>query len=647
MNPSITKGTSTVNSIADSSRSKVRPLVVPDVTGLSDSEAAHIYLDEGLMPHAWRVKNGTKASALMGFRFHEFRITHEDINYWLATWRCGLTTSKASGIIALDIDEPEKFQAWLDKLGIQFPKTAQSQTGRTGGYHLVFDARGLADEDWPVQGNIPGGQVKSNGFIAEEPSFHPNGKQYSWKSYYIKPMGDDLLNAIREHRGSARPRRVAPGRPGREKYLAELRSAVLASGNSEQYPAIFDYVSALRDEMSDSAIKSYVFPGLLEELRNFKADDPWTMGGLEVTLNRRKPSYYVSAAENDLLNEMNERSPVARKKEDDGEFGGDWLDEQEFPELNFAVPQIIVEGLTLLVGRGKVGKSLLILRFGLECARGGEVFAQECDKRYVLYLALEDGHRRVQKRSRQLLPEDEPIPPGFRYRLKVKPGRLRRVIRDWLAEHPGGLVLVDVLGKVLEPSKPGETTYERDYRLVSGIKEVSDDHPGSAIVVSHHARKANAEDWLDTVSGTTGITGAADTIIILTRKRAGQDGMLKITGRDVDETEYALVKEYPTGWRLNGADLDEAKANALSEQSNYGDTSQKIIDFINTLDKGETVTIAQVVTATGLKYEVAKERLSHLVKNGHVARVSTGHYGAVGKQKVSGNPFGRTTRKRG
>jgi RecA-family ATPase len=75
---------------------------------------------------------------------------------------------------------------------------------------------------------------------------------------------------------------------------------------------------------------------------------------------------------------------------------GAWLNSQQFPPLQYAVPELLPEGLVVLAGPPKIGKSWLIHHWALECARGGKVFGQKCNKRHTLYLALEDGHRRIQ-----------------------------------------------------------------------------------------------------------------------------------------------------------------------------------------------------------------------------------------------------------
>ncbi|MDT5050513.1 MAG: hypothetical protein QOG75_6425, partial [Mycobacterium sp.] len=85
-------------------------------------------------------------------------------------------------------------------------------------------------------------------------------------------------------------------------------------------------------------------------------------------------------------------------------FNGAWLDTQEFPPLEYAVPGIIPEGFGLLVSPPKAGKSWLVCGIGLACAAGGLALGRiSVDKRPVLYLALEDGQRRLQSRCRRIM----------------------------------------------------------------------------------------------------------------------------------------------------------------------------------------------------------------------------------------------------
>lgn len=161
---------------------------------------------------------------------------------------------------------------------------------------------------------------------------------------------------------------------------------------------------------------------------------------------------------------------------------GSWLDGQDFPPLAYAVPGLIPEGLTVLVGAPKIGKSWLVLGCALAVASGGVALSGiACPgERDVLYLALEDGHRRMQARCRAILASpyrpDDPIPARYAYLLRINPGEVVATIRAWLELHGSSapLVIVDTLGKVMPPAMSGETPYSRDYRVMGQLKDLAE-----------------------------------------------------------------------------------------------------------------------------------------------------------------------------
>jgi RecA-family ATPase len=197
---------------------------------------------------------------------------------------------------------------------------------------------------------------------------------------------------------------------------------------------------------------------------------------------------------------------------------GAWLDAQQFPPLEYHVDRLIPEGFSLMVGAPKIGKSWFALDILVAIAAGGYALGQiPVEQRPVLYLGLEDGDRRLQDRCRTLL-DDAPIPPSFHYMTKIIPGQVLDTIEEWLREYGRGsnpLIVVDTLGKVMPPALLGESTYQRDYRIGSALKRLVDSRPGSALLVNHHDRKASSDDFVDAVSGTHGLAGAADTVMVL------------------------------------------------------------------------------------------------------------------------------------
>jgi hypothetical protein len=311
---------------------------------------------------------------------------------------------------------------------------------------------------------------------------------------------------------------------------------------------------------------------------------------------------------------------------------GAWLDAQDFPPLAYAVPDLIPEGVVLKVGPPKIGKSWMVLGYGLAVADGGKALGTIAvgPARPVLYLALEDGDRRMQDRCRRLLGPD-PIPARLDYLTHLEPGQVLATIAAWLRRHGGSqpLVILDTLGKVMPPALPGESAYQRDYRVGSALKELADAHPGATLLVNHHDRKAASADFVDSVSGTNGLAGAADTILVLTRDRNETAGLLQVTGRDIPEGEYALCFTDGHCWQLDGADLGDAakRARDVRATAGLGDRSAEVIRFAGEHPQG--VTPAQVAQALGVEQNAARAYLSRLAEAGRLSKPRRGLYTPV------------------
>lgn len=315
---------------------------------------------------------------------------------------------------------------------------------------------------------------------------------------------------------------------------------------------------------------------------------------------------------------------------------GAWLDAQEFPPLRYAVPGLIPEGFTLLVGPPKAGKSWLALDLLLALSGAGQALGkvEVPEKQRVLYLALEDGDRRMQDRCQQLL-DGSAIPERFHYLTRIQPGQIMETIDTWLALYPDTvLVVVDTLGKVMPHALMGESSYQRDYRVGSHLKRRADDHPGLAVVVLHHDRKAISDDFVDAVSGTHGLAGAADTIVVLARRRQETGGLLKVTGRDVMESEYA-VELVGCKWTLSGDDLAAAAAEARNraESTQLGDLSIQILEFIRS--RADDVRAAEV--AQHFPNVNVHEYLKRLTEAGRIAKPKRGFYRAA--EPKAGKPI--------
>jgi hypothetical protein len=223
-------------------------------------------------------------------------------------------------------------------------------------------------------------------------------------------------------------------------------------------------------------------------------------------------------------------------------FDAATLQTMRFPPLKFVLPDFVPEGATLLVSRPKLGKSWLVLDLAIATAAErftlGELKPSPGD---VLYLALEDGKRRLQRRITKLLPTFSPLWPS---QLKIAT-EWRRADRGGLADienwitsvEAPRLVIIDTLAQFRKMSVGKTQAYTDDYAAISDLQKLASKH-NVGIVIVHHDRKAEADDVFDTVSGTLGLPAAADTILIMKRHAGGVT--LYVRGRDIEESETAL-----------------------------------------------------------------------------------------------------------
>jgi hypothetical protein len=217
------------------------------------------------------------------------------------------------------------------------------------------------------------------------------------------------------------------------------------------------------------------------------------------------------------------------------------LQVKKFAPVMFVVPQLIAEGVTLLAGKPKLGKSWLMLDIALGIASGrpvlGNIPVLQGD---VLGLFLEDSERRLQARLRKLEVAGELWPADLKLTTRwhrLDEGGLSD-LEDWCREARNAkAIIIDTLVKLRPSTASRKAQYDLDYELLAGLHRIAHEFQ-VAIILVHHTRKADADDVFDTVSGTLGLTGAADTILVLS-KRSGK-AVLHARGRDIEDSETAL-----------------------------------------------------------------------------------------------------------
>jgi hypothetical protein len=315
----------------------------------------------------------------------------------------------------------------------------------------------------------------------------------------------------------------------------------------------------------------------------------------------------------------------------DSSFSATELLGMVLPPTKWVIRGILPEGLSLLAGKPKMGKSWLALAIGMAAANAGVVLGSiPVDGGDVLYLALEDNPRRLQERLRKLLNQDSAGDGLEKLRLLTECRRLDKggleTLEAWLQSHSNArLIIIDTLARI-RPRHTGKNSgYQEDYGDMTDLHALAATH-GVAILVITHLRKALADDPLDAVNATTGLTGVVDATLILRRERGRHDATLYVTGRDVREQELALK------WN---ADL--ASWSLLGNADDYRQSSERQ-DVINAIgNAGRPLSPRDVSDALGKNYNACKKLLWTMSNEGQLIPDHGRYFVKVGNPGNPGN----------
>ena len=237
---------------------------------------------------------------------------------------------------------------------------------------------------------------------------------------------------------------------------------------------------------------------------------------------------------------------------------GETLMSQPLTPLNFVVDTLLSQGLHILAGSPKVGKSWLALWLAVTVAKGEAVWGMGVKQGTTLYLCLEDSTLRIQNRLFEIT-EDAPANVHFTTNSDTLGKGLEEQLCSFLSEHPDTvLVIIDTLQMIRGAGY--DNTYANDYRDLSALKRIADAH-GIAILLIHHLRKELADDVFSRISGTTAISGATDSNFVLRKsKRRENTATLYCTGRDIPYRELALEFDGEDhGWKLLSDDCEQTE----------------------------------------------------------------------------------------
>jgi hypothetical protein len=293
--------------------------------------------------------------------------------------------------------------------------------------------------------------------------------------------------------------------------------------------------------------------------------------------------------------------------------GADDLMSMQFQPLKGVIDGYLHPGFTVLAGRQKLGKTWMALDFALAVATGGTAMGKiGCRPGNVLYIDMENGPRRMQGRIKTLY-GGATVPSLSRLRFGWEAPAINAGLIEYLDEwrtsvEDPRLALIDVLQRVKPAGNKHQNAYESDYSIFAPLQSWATRY-NIAVVGLHHLKKGGADDPLEAVSGSNGLSACADTTIVLNYVNGTRT--LYVRGRDIEEDEKAVLFTNG-GFTL----LGDAEQVRRSDQRNV---------IINTISENrEPMKRSDIVSVTGFKSAAVGNLLMKMIRDGELFK-ATGH----------------------
>ena len=578
-------------------------------------------------------KNGVLDASKDAGQIHRWFATRPDRNVAIATGK--------SGLVAIDLDGAEGEATWATQLEAHgpIPVTPEALTP-SGGRHLLFN-----DDGRPVK-------PAQNVFGSRANPTHVDAR--SGESYIVVAPSVFEGNRYRWAKGKTGGDIKAPSLPQwlRDTLEADAKNEFAeAAGKDWEDPNEPDLIESAQDDygarraaklaaMGLSKDEARVALGAMIEQRfaggweGLDPRRPWTTKDVERWIEGAYAKFFdpdggmtdteralslVGATEAAVASPQTTQgamTPEAPKAPPEG-FSAAELQGEKFEPIKWVVTDLIPEGASILGGKPKVGKSWLVLGLASAVASSedyafGEMAVSRGD---VLYLALEDGKRRLQRRLRKVLGDKKRWPSGlffFTEWPRVDQGGIQ-AIEKWLDAHPATqLIVIDTL-KHIEAAEltKGNGGYRADYQSITPLQHLAQQR-GIAILIVTHLRKLGSDDPIDMLQGTLGLSGGIDNFYVFTRPKNSAKGTLYYRGRDVDEGELALI------WREGDTML--WKIDNEPPEPTPRDTT------LDAIKPDEEVSVRELADRLGAPYDTVRKRLERLESLGQIEKAGRGKY---------------------
>jgi len=306
----------------------------------------------------------------------------------------------------------------------------------------------------------------------------------------------------------------------------------------------------------------------------------------------------------------------------------------EFPPVKWAIDELIPEGLTILAGDSKIGKSLIAVDITTAIATGTDAFAsRKCVEGTCVYYAAEDPPRRVKdriKKQSDLWSEKFKLVSAGIPQLSDE---FYNVLDDMLLTWSDlRCIIIDTLQLIMPKIPQNADAYAYLYKYLDPLKKWALENHVAIICITHtNKTKLAAEDNpFSGIIGNTGYQATSDMMLLLRKnyaKKEGDtntpDGWLYTRGKEVSTEKYSLEFDSEAlRWTLTGK-AEEVKIN------------NRLI--IYSLLKNEKLKPKDIVDRTGINNATVRTVLKRLLDKNDIARGNDGRYYIEGIEYIIDN----------
>ncbi len=459
----------------------------------------------------------------------------------------GIATGQRSGIAVVDVDVRNGGMDHLAELNL--PDTLTVRSG-SGGLHFYFELRHPLRSRHGQKAVAQGIDLQADGvYVVAPPSQHMQGT-YQWLNQLpLASLPPSVLGGSSEE---------AP--TGRTPAQSAVRDSVLKWDQKE-------WVAELLQADAPQGERNSTLTRLTGFLRNLLPEPV----ALQIARDWNRAHCKPPLPDDEVRQNVRHKYQRYEGEPAPGalEMPRLWMDTElmmtEFPPPVWVVQDLLPEGLTVVAGRPKRGKSWLMLQIAEAIATGNDTLSRSVTHGRVFYIALEDNPRRI-KRRLTLMNHSQTDRLGFFYDWPpLDNGGLELVIR-LVEEYSPLLLVIDTMSRITGRGRDQDSNADMT-DLLHPLQQLALSKTMSVTFIDHHRKPGpDVNDAIDDIMGSTAKTGVADCIWGLYRKGGQSTGSLKITGRDVEETELAMTWDgVHFQWRAEGTVEATAMARHIDD----------------------------------------------------------------------------------